>query len=154
MNYVFLLSMVATIFVSILGISEYVLYESEELEKSRMLSKLFLLGMLLVGLFGLLGLGLSAFSIPLSATWSGFSVLIVLIGVLALVQYRMHQKMGIDKSPLRRKLSRSTNQESSKDEGSVYEKQSGENSDSDEEQDGTEEFMDDSDRDVLGYKNK
>lgn len=150
--------MVVTIFVSVLGVAEYLLYEPEELQESRTFSKLYLLGMLLVGMFGLIGILLIVvFNMSLSATWSGFTILLGMVLGLALIQYKMHQNMGLEKSPIRRKLSRSNDEKQSEEvEGSVYENNDEEKErtpeDQDDEEDSSEKFIDDSDRDVLGYE--
>lgn len=131
MNGIFLASVIGTLFVSFLGIAEYLMYERSEKEKASILSKLYLLGMLLLGLFGLLGLSFIGMGISLSAAWGGFSVVFVTVALLVIIQYRMHQKMGIDKSPLRRRFS-------------------SENQSNEEEEDSQEESEET--HDVLGYK--
>lgn len=103
MRYI-ILPLLGTLVVSILGIVEYIVYTDEQKRKAPNLSKMFLFGMSLVGVIGGIGLVLFATNDSFSAAWGGFSVLFLLITLLVFIQYRMHQKMGIAKSPLRKKF--------------------------------------------------
>jgi ATP/ADP translocase len=117
MRYI-ILPLLGTLVVSILGIVEYIVYTDEQKRKAPNLSKMFLFGMSLVGIIGGLGLVLFATTNSFSAAWGGFSVLFLLVAFLVFIQYRMHQKMEIEKSPLRKRFTHLIKNESNGDEQS------------------------------------
>lgn len=115
MSIVFLISMIGTILISFMGLSEYLMYDEKDKQKANILSSLYLFGMLLIGMLGFMGLVMLNFNMSSSAEWSGFSIIFLLISSLVLIQHKMHKKMDLKDSPLRTKLSKDCSEDDRED---------------------------------------
>lgn len=84
--------------VAVVGLYEYTLYTPEQRERAGVAARVYFVAWIVAVKAGLAGVGASL--LYGRANWLAVSLIAVLAGLLAPIQFWMHRRMGVEDSPL------------------------------------------------------